>query len=210
MVISQMNPKSIFLLRSVEHNNVYNNYINGKYTNITIPKLTITAIPTIDKQNNSDDERITYLNKSNELVTVITTNHQHYKSCIDRTEYKPKFCLWCRDKIEKPLGIPIKMVIYNNNVVFYVDRCSYCSPECVYAEIRCENMKNIRNIHYIDSETLLHIMCKFMDIEEVKPAPDWWLLDINGGPLTKDEFKRTTYKPTCNVIQLPIKMLYIQ
>jgi hypothetical protein len=186
---------SVFLLRGIEHKVVYNNYIAGKYSNVTdIPK----EIELVNLATTSDVESITFRNRSNTLVTIITNNH-----------HKVNKCLWCRDELKQDMfGIPIKMIFEQDKVIFFMDRVNYCSPECVCAEIRHEAKRVDRNIHYTDSEVLLYTFCRYIGIDDLKPAPDWWLLDINGGPLRKEEFIKCKYIPNPNLLYREVNLMY--
>lgn len=188
---------SLFLLRGIDHKTIYNNYVSGKYRNITEIPQGINHV-SVSTNTTNDINVIAFRNRSNTLINIITNNHHRVNKC-----------LWCRDELKSDVfGIPVKMILNNDKVIFYMDRMNYCSPECVYAEIKYEAKRIDRNIHYTDSEVLFHIFCKYIGIDDIEPAPEWWLLDINGGPLNKDQFMKCKYIPNPNVLYGQINLMF--
>jgi hypothetical protein len=204
-----------FLLRGVDPVASLEAYKSGKYSRVTEPPSSVSPVGPVSLViNNSgpDSEFYTYRNKNNSHMHVITTNHKAYRAVIDNVPYLPKCCLWCRGPIEAdPIGIPTKLVVdSDNNYIFFLDRPSYCSFECCFAEICRDNLRCVRDPLHGDSEVLLKFFFRLATgQEELRAAPDWWLLDTNGGPLSREEYRLHRYTRTPNIVTLPIKVSYM-
>lgn len=203
-----------FLLRGLDPSQIISDYQAGKFSCVSdVPsKVTLAASISVTDYNDSPDSEIYYIrNRSNNQVNVITTNHQAYKAAQDGTSYHPQHCLWCRRSFDtEPVGIPTRMVVTDQTYTFFVDRPSYCSFECCLAEICRDNYRCHRDPFLVDAETLIRFFYRLATGEDqLRPAPDWWLLDVNGGPLTYDDYKVHHYSRTPSIITLPFKMTYM-
>jgi hypothetical protein len=102
-------------------------------------------------------------------------------------------CYWCCHKfIGVPFGLPTKMNV-DAERKFHVIGC-FCSLECACAY----NFSSRENTdERLARYTLVNSMAArmgFTDMVPVKPAPDRLALDMFGGHMTIEEFRRTTDK----------------
>jgi hypothetical protein len=194
-----------FYLKGVDYNKVYEKYINKEYDNIDIsslPSTKLVDLPDISNikqyDNNINNDIFCINDSSGNKRTILTTN------------VKPvKYCAWCHNDINQPVGIPIR---YSKGVI-YIDQPCYCSFQCAYAGLKRDNpsIYYYRDPLYIDSEYLLHYLYQLMyPNQTLIPSPDWKLLDINGGPLSKDEFYngKDTYISLPNVLISVVRRMY--
>lgn len=203
-----------FLLRAVDPNAVLEAYLEGAYQQVTEPPGKVLAAKEISLApsygQSQKSEIYTYRNKSNNQTVVVTTNHDAYEAVIDGKVYRPSRCLWCRGPIEEePIGIPVKMTISEGIYYFHLDRPHYCSFECCFAELCLDNKRCVREPLYCDSEQMLRLFFReVVGEEQLTAAPDWWLLEDNGGPLSRQDWKAHHYVRTPSIITLPIKTEY--
>lgn len=107
-------------------------------------------------------------------------------------------CYWCHHGYDTPLiCIPNKCTIKDRRYHFY-GTGSFCSMFCLYAYLRdLENHKDYCQPQWLSTARQLTIVAfAAMYPPEVKlvPAPHWQMLDVYGGPLTIQEFR----KASCN------------
>jgi hypothetical protein len=218
-------------IKSIKHNDINEKYIHGDYSIVTkeyvkrLGKISIKPPPhngvltTIKNYSTNEDEGIfiRYNNLGN-IEKVLTTNVESYRQYIRGTNggYSGDLpivgkCNWCqRPIISPPVGIPIKLEVVpsSSSLVFYVDQPYYCRFECCYSGLNRDH----KDALYINSETLLKLLYSkvYPNATDLVPAPDWRLLDINGGPLSSDEYDKNThrYLRTVNVILAPVKVVY--
>ena len=218
-------------LRGVDHNEVYAMYMRGDFSTRSSSsvkaedtKLVEKKITPLQKVYGADVSCSTYSFvdlKSNRFIYHMTgtTVFEFVKTNgVLPTEGK---CVWCRRSFKHTiLGTPIstvqdKITIYigmspvlmNIFVCHFIDsacgdRCSYAwasyDPEC----IRCNSSEQVLMIR-----SMMH-----PDAPPLVMAPDWRLLDSNGGSLTAEEFdgERCIYVKTPNVVMLPMKVPYLK
>jgi len=155
-------------------------------------------------------------NSYGDKIRIVTVGHGEYNNHLNTTNKSDEnICSWCRIKFTtNPLVLPIKIQKMNNNIIVH-GTGKYCSFECAYARIKLQTNCNLhhRDFFYADSETLLLMLYHlyYRNTDQLQPAPDWDLLDINGGPLTKEQYhsKVHYYSNVPNIILLPIKKEYM-
>ena len=218
------------MLRRVDPVDMLTRYLNSEYMFLTIPeeKVTMASYVKMGKSLGNLPTEETYRISDNTVIgkTVITTNHSNYKYFKDKDEkkydvVKPRQrCIYCkRIIVHEPIGIPLEME-YNNvdkNVRFYTDG-TYCNFGCAYADLKRQlNVpRSYKDPLYMDSESMLYTMYYDMHPSKIGTriieAPDWRLLDENGGPLTSEQFDNNSYKymqvPT--LVTIPAKRQYIK
>lgn len=214
-----------FLLRGIEPIKVLNDYLQGKFSQVTLPnsKIQISSSSiTLAPQygNNGDSETYVYQHKINDH-TIVTTNHDKYilsKGSDPHELPKGGCCLWCRQNIEiSPVGIPVKIekVFTNAKYHFYVDQPYYCRFECCFSGLKRDNpcCNIFRDPLYADSEQMLKLMFNILYPGKgpLKEAHDWRLLKENNGPMPKEEYYSNThcYYRTPNIIISPVKIEYL-
>lgn len=208
-------------LRRIESDKILNNYVNGNYVSLTFPSKKINIITStinINKRlgKNSESEMYKFNNKSNNSNIIVTTNHENYKNDPNTKS----FCKWCRKEITgQGIGIPISIDVNEQTgdiVVHCIDKCD--TFECALALL-----KRIYGCNYVykdplykDSDTLLHYVYHLMHPdkinERIKEAKDWSLLDINGGPLTSEEWESSKYEYVSvqGLVLSPVKRQYMK
>lgn len=217
------------MLRRIDPVNLLNRYLAGDFSNVKIPndKIDISSnfINLNQRIGNDQTSKIYRFNdKSNCGQTVVTTNHNQYNYVKNTMENKnpiksTTWCLWSKRKIEgTPIGIPIVMEIDKQNKVTFQTEDTYANFGCALAGLKrlysCH--RNYKDPLYMDAEQLLHCMYYRMYPDKlgtrIVEAKDWRLLDINGGPLTEEEYDSDQYGyiPIPNVVTIPIKRQYIK
>ena len=223
------------LLRSVDPILVLKKYLSGDYKSLKLPKKTkleskVVVVET-NIGTNFESEIYEYIDWSNSRRRIATTNHEQYAIVRDRLNNNPKLeqfgelpetkikiCHWCRRRdFKQPIvGLPIRMEYQPNKHLFIFSvTMSFCSFGCAYALVQKEMSApcNIRDSTYTDAETLLLRMFGVLHPgKKLVAAPDWKLLQLNGGPLRDEDFDSNHYhfRITSNIIMLPIKQLYSQ
>ena len=216
------------VLRRIDPVIILRKYLAGDYKKVTIPKNKTVISKTFTNINHAIGTDQTakiyrYKDKQNSGQIILTTNHEQYQHFQDKDKTKAKpiaYCRWCRREIKgQPIGIPISMTVNNftKDTIFHIED-TYDTYGCVMA-----SLKNIYGCHsrsrdpmYMDTEQILHCMYHMLNPdkwgERIVEAKDWRLLDINGGPLTSEEYDKqnVTYSKIPNVILAPIKQQYVK
>jgi hypothetical protein len=216
------------MLRRIHPETMLKYYLEGKYKDMKIPdnKVKISsAFVGFNKKIGQDQTSNIYkfTDKTNTGQLIYTTNHQNYQYTKDKNLGKSSIhpgtkCVWCRrDITENPVGIVVKMEISPTGATFYMED-DYDTFGCALASLKrlnsCHHM--YKDPKYMDADQLLHCLYYRMYPDKIgtriKEAPDWRLLDINGGPLTGEEFdfEQVKYIEIPNVILLPLKRQYIR
>jgi hypothetical protein len=215
-----------FHLRGVDPDKILAKYLAGDYAEMSIPGQKVVMAKNItrtnhDVGNSTESEFYRFEDKSWCTKTILTLDHDQYKSCQTAKigkldQYTCSYCRRIRQN-ERPLCIPVKMDYdrLNDKYIFYgVGR--YCTFRCMYT--MCKLNSSITRIYrdpmYKDSIQMVQILYRLMnpDGEPLKSLPDWELHVCSGGPLTDDEFFSTScqYVKLPNVIMLPAKRQYIR
>jgi len=218
-----------FMLRKIIPKEITIKYFKGSYINKKLPTDKVKTNKNfikLGKQIGSDSssEIYRFTDKSNNIQTVLTTNHEHYSYIKDKQDGKlvdnPLIrCRYCkRNHMKNPIGVPVRMDIdKNNNAVFSVtDLC--CDFGCAFSHLKSINKcdRFYKGPLYMNAEQML--LCLYYRLYpdkrgthiRSKPHPD--LLRSNGGPLTDEEFDRDTaqYFPLSNVTILPTKKQFLK
>lgn len=210
-----------FLLRGIDPTEIMKNYHEGKYDNLKLPNTKIKLTNTITLQSHKigtsdDDEFYKCSDKYGLSNIIVTTNHPRFIWYKNGGKDIPPFssCGYCRKPIEGnhlPIGIPVKMVCTPpNQVTFYVEDCFH-SFECCFTQLKKHTSytRDFIDPHYTNSIHLLYVMLHIMHPhhEKLKELSDWRLLNINGGPLTDEEFfsENHHYIDTKNLVLIPVK-----
>lgn len=101
-------------------------------------------------------------------------------------------------------GIPLSRDPQNPSVYYVVNRT--CRPECSLALIRKRQQSlNGSTDHTFDnSEALLVEMCRKSGKHTIHVADDPFLLDVNGGPLTYEQYTKNQGSVICsNILMVP-------
>lgn len=217
------------MLRRVDPVDMLKKYLAGEFikTEIPVDKVLISSFVNLNQRigNDSNAKIYRFNDKTNVGQIVVTTNHDQYSYTKDITEGKQPvkgktWCLWSKREIKgDPVGIPVAMEIdrYTNKITFYVED-TYYDFSCAMAGLKrlysCH--RNYKDPLYMDAEQMLHCMYyrSYPDKigTRITEAKDWRLLDINGGPLTEEEYDSEQHKyiQIPNVVIIPIKRQYIK
>jgi hypothetical protein len=210
-----------FHIKSIDCKEITDKYLHGKYSTITKDYVKVLGKPSIKSYNsvlttiknygtNEDDGIFIRYDNIGNIEKVLTTNVESYRlyngdGCLPIVGK----CNWCqRPIILPPIGIPIKLDHHGPLLIFHVDQPYYCRFECCYSGLR----RDFKDPLYMNSETLLKFLYSILyPNSDLKQALDWRLLDINGGPLSSDEYDKEThiYKRTVNIILSPVKVIYM-
>jgi len=221
---------SKFHLR-IRPKDIIQNYLNGQYNNMKLLKTTQEESPNynvVSKFGNSPyDERYIIMGRSNNPITIVTTNHTQFtQNFVGVPESSVSFkkpiqdakkrCGFChREFTHDHVGIPIRMENSAKNIIFHC-KGIFHSFSCAYAYLIKEPRSraiNTIDIHYSDSESLLKLMFNLIHPDkQLVPAKDSELLDINGGPLSVTEYdnEHLQYRQLNNVISTNVKLEYVQ
>lgn len=212
------------MLRRIDPVEMLRQYLLGEYKTLIIPNnkvvLCSNFINLNQKVGNDPNSRVYKFNdKTNYGQVIVTTNHNQYSDFRENIKSK-KICLWSRREIKgEAIGIPITMEFdsHINKVTFYTED-TYADFESAMAGLKrfyyCH--RNYKDPLYMDAEQMLHCMYYRMYPNKVgsriNEAKDWRLLDINGGPLTEEEYdsEQHGYIQIPNVVIIPTKRQYVK
>lgn len=217
------------MLRRVDPVDMLKKYLAGEFVRTEIPaeKVSMSSFVNVDHRIGNDTNAKIYrlTDKTNVGQVIVTTNHDQYSYAKNISDGKQpvkrkNWCLWSKREInEESVGIPVAMEIdrYNNKITFYVED-AYYNFECAIAGLKrlysCH--RNYKDPLYMDAEQMLHCMYYRLYPDRIgtriNEAKDWRLLDINGGPLTEEEYDSDQHKyiQLPNVVIIPIKRQYIK
>jgi hypothetical protein len=172
-------------------------------------KLALQTSLFTDSRFTNNERIMMKINYHNSVKLFTHRDYEIINYFTDHHTYKPEGkCLWClRTSQRRPFGLPVdyKEVFFTNkegetkiiNLIYCVKR--YCSMRCVYADyLRISNQKNVPLLYRSSEEIIFLLHRLFLNLHslpyrELKPAPDFSLLDENGGPLRAEEFDSETY-----------------
>lgn len=214
--------KNILFLRGLDINNIISKYNNYEYSNNIKSNTKIDITSKFQKPNNiigNNDYYQCYYFKDkigidHRMFTTNQVTFDWYKN--KNKKCKLLKCNWCRQDITNhPVGIPVSVSLIDDKYIYHVED-SFCSFECCLTQLRRLNIynKNYKDSTYKNSEQLLLTIYKklYPLSKKLVERPDWRLLNINGGPLSKQDFESKTHKYiiTNKLILLPLKREFIQ
>lgn len=108
------------------------------------------------------------------------------KVTADIPAYKRSVCFWCcHDITNFSCGMPLN---YNHVKGFFSIYGTFCSFQCASAYNFSVNCKSDK-VWYINS--LINMLAfRYGHKEKIRPAPSRYLLEMFGGPMTIDEFRK--------------------
>ena len=218
------------MLRRIDPVDMLRRYLTGEFKKVEIPKDKVklsSAFVNLNQRIGTDQTSRIYRfsDKINSGQLIVTTNHNNYQYHKDiseggKVDKLKSYCFWCRREIKgKPIGIVVSMEINSatNEAVFYIED-DYDNFACAFAGLKrfngCHHM--YRDPKYMDAEQLLHCLYYRMYPDKIgtriKEALDWRLLNINGGPLSNEEYDsdQIEYVEMPNVILPPSKRQYVK
>lgn len=201
-----------FHLRGIIHASSLIRYKKKEFPSIIEDKVNIAVsnIQVLPKYSQDpQEETFLFQDKSGCKDLYTTLNHHPFKE----GKYKQDIpCLYCRYPIgENCVPLPLKLI----NGELLISEEPFCSFQCCLAGLRREQGLSFvfRDPLYKDSEHLLkYFYAKEHGEDKVlREALDWRLLDINGGPLSREEYTKEniSYMRTTNII-VPVKVCYMQ
>jgi hypothetical protein len=217
-----------FWLRGVDIKLIEKQYKDGFYANISLPETKIMInrdVPVLAPQYGTSHIEGIYSikNKLNQAMIIATTMDKPFRSFVEAGQ-RPKGgrCWWCRyDFTTEVCGSVIGQSSHlDENTgqtihIFWIYGIM-CDNACVLAHDRdkASRLPQKRDPSLQGSESGLKFLHKLEHPydEELQPAGDWSLLDINGGSLAREQYKskKYTYQKLGNLIIIPAKMSYLQ
>lgn len=224
-----------FRLGKIDPFKIQTLYASGHFSTAKIPesKAKITynsSIMAPTYTSNTSDGIYTVVDRSG-VATVIATHNQKSFEIFTKSGGKAplvgKCDYCCKVWEEKDLSpqhtdmaqMPISHGYYSYDEskekrihIFWGDLL-YCDYRCVYAKYLDIKRSSQCDTLYKDSGYLLQSLFNLQyPGQTLTPANDYRLLDINGGPLSYEQWKskKYTYHRTHNIIQIPIKVEYIR
>lgn len=192
--------KTSLVLSDVNYKNIAQDYVNDDIGKLRIPflKTKIRNVTDIFDNNkgSSVTENIFIIKCKNKTGTVIASDN-----CIEYDAKKANInCHYCRKKIkDNYFGMPLEII---NEINDFDEENIKIHCYGYYHDLSCclADVKNkiVQNVHddsfdyqsiYVNIYTLHSLFFK----DELYPANDWRLLDINGGSLTYNEWKENVY-----------------
>nr|QBK93304.1 MAG: A1L transcription factor/late transcription factor VLTF-2 [Pithovirus LCPAC404] len=206
-----------FLLRGIKSNEVQENYINGDYRNLDMKDITKRTIPKFstdsDKLVAKDGSDIFIVKERGKKIVMVLRGHKVYTMFENIGKFPDAPCLWCKDVIKgnpvgNPVGEPIVKSIDNKCYICYYIIDLYCSFPCLYAmfDLFYEKTEKWSKIE----QNILFLFSMMHPGEILRPAEDWRLLNINGGPLTSEQFHKGDhiFEDTGEILFLPAQSIY--
>lgn len=162
-------------LRAVNVLKVIDNYFQGNYS--LVDKITDEIIGV----NNDGVIKRIFSNDKTSDSFIYKSNRDHNAISINTIT---DICRWCRRSFEgDPVGIPINYSKQEGKIKFSIEH-PCCDFACALAMLN-----TLKDTKYSISKMLLNLWFKMLYPDEIlRPANSWLLLNINGGPLTEDEF----------------------
>jgi len=183
------------VLRKIDPVKVVAAYACGAYAQVAFPTVKVTvqasAVPSTTGQT------ITIRDNNNCLVVIHMSNHPIIKS---QPVYKPR-CFWClQDITGTPCPVPYaKSQAWVEGEVRSVFECCdvCCTYECALAYARSFLRDPRTEVYTRVLHTLTH-----PGAPPLRPAPDFRMLDANGGTMTVDEYRHgaTTYTQLPSIV----------
>ncbi|SPN79442.1 Hypothetical protein BRZCDTV_346 [Brazilian cedratvirus IHUMI] len=201
-----------FHLRGIVPAQVLKRYKEGSFpvfpeNKVNVSVTNIRVLPKLSSDNS--EENFIFVDKSGTKNVYTTTNHASFQTWKERKCISPEApCAWCRHPVgEKGMSMPICTMGEN----LYVGDVPTCNYNCCYSELKRQLGTSFLNRDplYKDAESTLKYLFYYDHPEgKLRGAPDWRLLNINGGPLTYEEFSQgAKYSRSINTI-VPIKVCY--
>jgi len=199
--------RDAFSLTKVTPEEVLNKLLSGEYDELSLDdisfKLNLAFERKVEKltisMNGKDFEERTISN--GKKVCLAHLNVELYQEFIKNGVIEtPKeyTCLWCRRKRvqEKPVRIPFLLVTDKKiGVTFVHVLYTTCSYNCGLAEIenRLERYPNDKN--YQEAKLIFQLLfSRAYPGIKFSPAPDYLLLEENGGPVPEEIYTSSFYK----------------
>jgi len=233
---TRINPT--FLLKGLDPNKLFADYQSGFFSRpvslkqkIKIAPNTAILAPTYGTTNYSPVFCVK--DRNNCSIVIATTGHSDFEVFTRTGGELPTGgrCDHCKDDFtETVVGYPVgyqeltvltndhndsKQARYRILYVFWVEG-KFCSFECAlgYVRLILSRPADYRDTTLRDSERMLKTLYKFQypTAGPLRPAQDPRLLKINGGSLTKEEWRdvRHVYLRTDRILMIPAKVEYVQ
>ncbi len=218
----------------VDIKSVIQSYIAGKYKTIDNIKLHSIKKRILEKNNiigkthgvSSIDELYRYSDRNDSKFTVQTSNHKNFQLFNENggNVKQGGVCEYCRYSFNTYcIGYPVSFFEKNiqdeekRTKIFYVFNMKgeFCTFECTraYIELLASNLVcSVRTEAISSLQGLLFLYRLLYGQDELlKCANDKYLLENNGGTLTREEWIKSSsiYIPTGKIICAPVKSEFI-
>lgn len=191
--------------RKLDPAKVVADYQAGKYATFMIcadkVSVSATAVPS------TTGKALSFRDKNNSMVILHMINNSEIKRL---PMYKPR-CFWCLQDLNTqpvPLALSVTASAWSANDPKYVFECSdtFCSFECALAYAY-----TFPGMRSAESPTRLLHRLMHPDAEPLRPAPDFRLIDRNGGTMTFDEWThgKSAFVPSNTVVLQPVAQTFV-
>lgn len=218
-----------FTIRKIDVKDIHAKYLLGEYNNRALPDVKLrSSNATVklgkDVGKDASSEVYRFIDRGNNHLSVLTTNHALYKHVTDLQNGKGSElpilrCKYCkRSNLKKAIGMPISMLILANQDVAFNVINSFCDFDCMFEcfKRKSRESRSYRSPLFMNTEQLIY--CMYYRVypdrvgQSIKGKDDWDLLRENGGTLTDEEFDlgAAVYIPIPSVILLPCKKQYLK
>lgn len=181
------NDNNIIKFEPYEKDNLYEMIQNKVEEDISINMNNMTIKEDVPKFINK--------NKKYEMLPQLYKNPENWPKKTDI------HCWWCCYEFEGiPIPLPIKYEKKDENGYFVTNGC-FCSFNCVLGYSKEKKINNKPLVNFLYKK-----MSKSKEEIKIKEAPNKYLLDIFGGPLTIEEYRESFYNST-NYYLLPYPLI---
>ena len=223
MKSSVLRQDPIFVLKGINPKTLQKNYFEGKYVDLQVPesRINISNVFYLNTPTfgcSPEDSRYQFKGQNNVSMVILTTNTRDYAFYKEKKLYECKLrrCPWCiTDYESEPIRVPVQMETFKlkngkTQLIFWDTGICCCSFGCAIAWAKRES---ILSPCYQRSPHLLSVLFQTMyPKQQLIETPPFNILDVHGGPLTKEDYTKYIYKyeRTNNLVFLPAKEEYLQ
>jgi hypothetical protein len=191
-------------LRKVDPAKVIADYQAHKYVTLVLGperlRVSATNVPS------TTGKALTFRDKNNSMVVLHMINNSEIKRL---PQYKPR-CFWC---LQDLTGTPVPLATavttpWTVGDLRYAFECSdtFCSFECALAYLTV-----FPGLRSAEAPTRLLHRLMHPGAEDLRPAPDFRLLDRNGGTMTYEEWSKgkSTFVQSPRVLLQPVAHTFV-
>lgn len=203
------------VLKKIDPLKIATDYKNGNFSKVSLKNL--IRIPKEIMRNNDISAKVTAstivrLNRNNTVTKVVLAKRDDGK----------KICSECGYSFSGDgFGTPIKLFQFLDEKGVtnrqYTLQGNIDTLECAIKATKRLSSTGRRGIdaNYIDSYSLLNLLAYDLfkvSLSECKEAPPRELADINGGPMSREEYQKNShaYKPVINISVIRTPSQYLQ
>lgn len=212
----------ILLLRNLDLKNIFEKFrsgeIFGEEINVPARSVNETFTSLIIPGNRNQEEIYTRINGIKTFVYATSGTNLVKRLNLYGEWPIGGICRYCNDTIKGNCRLmPISFEQYgsglNTNYVVYTNTERFCNWNCCLAKIiEFSKCSSHRGTEYGNSESIIRLIHKMEgNTETLLPSPHYLMLKENGGPLTSEEYHKSsskwtllpnvTYQPVSSILQ---------